>query len=99
LSARFGRHTRLDNLDQKRRNPASRGPYTDSDHRGHEDDIEGRQSDAFEVPSEIYGAQNGASYSGASRAVQAQGYAVPEAQFAYGEDTGYHGGHVERAMN
>ncbi|GAB7338116.1 hypothetical protein MBLNU457_4474t2 [Dothideomycetes sp. NU457] len=74
----------------KRRNTATRGPYTDDDHRDHED-IEGRVSDAFELPQ---GAHDGASYKG----LYAQGYSVPEAQFAYGEDTGYHGGHEESAL-
>lgn len=92
LSARFGRHTRLDNLDQKRRNTATRGSYTDTDHADHDGDLEGPASEAFQLP---LGARSGASYKG----LHAQGYSVPEAQFAYGEDTGYHGGHEERALN
>lgn len=91
LAQRGGRHVRLDNLEQKHRPAATRGPYTDEDHRelSSEEDL-GRHSEAFEVPMGGYGAQPD------SKGAQRQGYAVPEAQFEY--DTGYHGGHAERAF-
>ena len=92
---------RLDNMDAKR-SPAVRGPYTNHAEDGHgaiggsnnshDDDYEftGRNSEAFEVPRNGFGAQPDA------RTMQSQGYAVPEAQFEY--DTGYHGGHAERVF-
>ncbi|GAB7349378.1 hypothetical protein MBLNU459_g8503t1 [Dothideomycetes sp. NU459] len=91
LGQRGGRHVRLNDLDQKRRPAAVRGPYTDEDHRSLSSDEDlPRQSEAFEVPHRGYGAQPD------SKQLQGQGYAVPEAQFAY--DTGYHGGHAERVF-
>jgi len=102
LTTRFGKHMRLDNLDQKRRTVVVSGPYTDNTHVNDndiDDDIEGRHSEAFEVPYAGYGAQNGAAYvdaHGPTKSMQTQGYAVPDGQFGY--DTGYHGGHEERAL-
>lgn len=102
LSTRFGRHMRLDNLDQKPLAPTSRGPYSDADHRDmHDADLEGRPSEAFDMPSGGYGAQNGVAYDQAfirdKSQAAAKGYALPEGQFGY--DTGYHGGHEERAFS
>lgn len=83
---------RLENVDAKRRMPATRGPYTDDDDeewnvaRGVE--IVGRPSEAFEVPDVGYGAS--------AKVAKDQGYEVPEGQFDY--DTGYHGGHAERVF-
>ncbi|KAJ9620268.1 hypothetical protein H2203_008033 [Taxawa tesnikishii (nom. ined.)] len=92
LSARRGRHHRLEDMDNKRRSPAVRGPYTDDGHREsttwEREEFEPRNSEAFEVPK-----QSGSS--GAKNA-QNQGYSVPEGQFDY--DTGYHGGHAERVF-
>lgn len=84
LARRGGRHFRLDGMDRKRsRVPVIRGPYTDTDHHDVSDEDLPRNSEAFEVPQQGYGAQ------ASSRRMQAEGYALPENQFDY--DTGYHG--------
>lgn len=89
LARQGGRHFRLDDMDRKRsRAPAIRGPYTDTDHHDVSDEDLPRNSEAFEVPQQGYGAQ------ASSRRMQAEGYALPENQFDY--DTGYHGRQDER---
>ncbi|KAF1349801.1 hypothetical protein BDV97DRAFT_175619 [Delphinella strobiligena] len=92
LSRRYGTHVRLDNLDAKTAGaPASRGPYTDTDHLplSSEEDLP-RHSEAFEVPTRGYGARTYSSPFGEQAGVGTQGYSVPENQFDY--DTVYHHG-------
>lgn len=78
---------RLHDIDVKNRPAAVRGPFTDEDHRESATFDEPRYSEAFEAPRE---------YTEPPRQMQGKGYAVPEGQFEY--DTGYHGGHAERAF-
>ncbi|TKA26821.1 hypothetical protein B0A50_04267 [Salinomyces thailandicus] len=78
---------RLHDLDAKRQPERTRGPFTDAAAIP-----DSRESDAWEDPRlsiEPYGEQS------TSDRVERQGYALPDDQFEY--DTGYHGGHAERA--
>ncbi|PSK54830.1 hypothetical protein B9Z65_3919 [Elsinoe australis] len=91
LSARFGTHVRLDNLDNKSRTVVdARGPYADQGNARSVEDMDDyhRNSDAFEVPQVGYGAN------------PAQRKPLMEygQQDNFDFDTGYRGGHEERAF-
>ncbi|PNS14948.1 hypothetical protein CAC42_2177 [Sphaceloma murrayae] len=92
LSSRFGKHTRLDNLETKPRTVVdARGPYADAHNaRSVEgmDDYPSRHSDAFEVPSAGYGANP-------AQKKPLMQYGQDD---AFDFDTGYHGGHEERVL-
>jgi len=83
---------RLQNLDQKSRPEATRGPFTDDGGYGEGGPAaEPRESEAWEAPRPSIGPY--AERAG-DKSIEQQGYTVPEAQFGY--DTGYHGGHADR---
>ncbi|KAK4540749.1 hypothetical protein LTR36_008964 [Oleoguttula mirabilis] len=82
---------RLQDLDAKRPE-ATRGPFTDEHDYAQGGLEEPRVSEAWEAPRPSIGPYSEQS----DKQVQQQGYALPEQQFEY--DTGYHGGHEERAF-
>ncbi|GAB7362484.1 hypothetical protein MBLNU230_g2805t2 [Neophaeotheca triangularis] len=85
---------KLHDLDNKPRPTATRGPFTDEDHGYAVGGLqEPRESTAWEAPrpsGSAYEAPDG------NKNMASQGYSVPEHQFDY--DTGYRGGHEERAL-
>lgn len=90
LATRFGKHMLLDNHNAERkprvvdaRLPAFRNS-----------DVEGRPSEAFEVPRAGYGARYEPQQS--KELLDGEGYAVKDSHFDY--DTGYRGGHAERVF-
>ncbi|KAF2149555.1 hypothetical protein K461DRAFT_48460 [Myriangium duriaei CBS 260.36] len=91
LAVRMGKHMRLDNMGTKPRVVDARpGRYGD-------DDLEGRHSEAFEVPRAGYGARPDPAMTHQSKELlNGEGYAVKDSHFEY--DTGYRGGHAERVF-
>ncbi|KAF4550065.1 Hypothetical protein D9617_19g103710 [Elsinoe fawcettii] len=93
LSNRFGKHMRLDNIDNKPRTVVdARGPYNDNRNTRSVDDLDdypSRNSDAFEVPQVGYGANP-------AQKKPLMEYGDQDRDFDF--DTGYHGGHEERVL-
>ncbi|EMC99562.1 hypothetical protein BAUCODRAFT_63557 [Baudoinia panamericana UAMH 10762] len=88
----------LHDLAANRKRPeATRGPFTDDEGSyAHSGLDEPRQSEAWDAPRPSMGPY-AEQRDVADKAMHQQGYSVPENQFDY--DTGYHGGHEERAFS
>lgn len=87
---------KLHDLDTKPRPEATAGPFTDRDDRYASGGLEEpRESEAWEEPRPSVGPYNEQSTVDTKKLGQ-QGYAIPDGQFEY--DTGYHGGHAEKAL-
>lgn len=84
---------RLQDLQDAKRPEATRGPFTVSGNDYAQSGLEEpRDSEAWEAPRPSIGPYSEQS----DKQMGRQGYALPEQQFEY--DTGYHGGHEDRAF-
>ena len=85
---------RLQDLDTKPHPEATRGPFTEGTSYSQGGLAEPRESEAWEAPRPSTGPYGEQSNSSSPHALH-QGYSVPDNQFDY--DTGYRGGHEQRA--